>query len=110
MRLNDYQEAAKATANYPEGDAVIPPGLYPALGLNGEAGEVAEKVKKYWRDGNSYMATREGIKKELGDTLWYLSEVARQWELTLEEVAAANLAKLADRKARGALKGSGDER
>ncbi len=113
LTLNEYQDKAKATTDYPNGTGMtcqLPPGLYPALGLNGEAGEVAEKIKKYWRDNTGYIQTRELIKKELGDTLWYLSEVARQWELSLEEVAEANLFKLADRAARNVIKGSGDER
>jgi NTP pyrophosphatase (non-canonical NTP hydrolase) len=113
VNLNEYQNKAQSTANYPVGTGFttnLPPGLYTALGLNGEAGEVAEKIKKYWRDGGDFKEVRAAIKKELGDTLWYLSETARQWELTLEEVAQGNLEKLSGRKERGTLKGSGDDR
>jgi len=114
LTFNEYQEWAKATADYPgdrgDGKAAFVPGLYPALGLNGEAGEVAEKIKKFWRDGNAYDETRAAIRKELGDVLWYLSETARQWGIKLDDVAAGNIAKLADRKSRGVLAGSGDNR
>lgn len=80
---------------------------YLALGLNGEAGEVAEHIKKYIRD--SHVDTGAVI-KELGDTLWYLARLADELGYTLEEVAELNLLKLADRKERGVIGGSGDER
>lgn len=110
LTLDEYQEAARATAVYPTGDATIPPGMYPALGLAGEAGEVAEKIKKYWRDGLDFVETQRALVKELGDVLWYVSQLARDWDISLEYVAEQNLAKLADRKSRGVLKGSGDDR
>jgi len=108
MNLNEYQLKASETASYPT--VVGLPGLYPALGLNGEAGEVAEKIKKFWRDRGSFADTKAAIRKELGDVLWYVSEVAREWGLELEDVAAANLEKLASRRDRGVLAGSGDNR
>ena len=103
MTFNDYQAAAKKTAIYHEQHRVI----YPALGLAGEAGEVAEKVKKWIDDGN---VDPDAVKKELGDVLWYVAAVASDLGLTLDEVAAANVQKLESRAARGTLGGSGDNR
>lgn len=88
---------------------------YPALGLAGEAGEVAEKVKKLLRDTNIDMTdipedkARE-IAKELGDVLWYVANLAADLHYTLDEIAEMNLAKLSDRADRNVLKGSGDNR
>ncbi len=114
MDFNEYQKKAASTANYPVGTPDgLPPGLYTALGLNGEAGEVAEKIKKLWRDGLGALSrddVRDAIRKELGDVLWYLSETARQWDIELEDVAHTNLSKLASRASRGVLHGSGDNR
>lgn len=113
MLLNEYQERAAATdGGTPAHDGAgrILPGLYNVLGLNGEAGEVGEKIKKYARDGGDFIQTRAAVQKELGDVLWYLAAVARNWMLTLEEVAQGNLDKLAARKAAGTLSGSGDSR
>jgi NTP pyrophosphatase (non-canonical NTP hydrolase) len=78
------------------------------LGLVGEAGEVAEKVKKYIRDGT--MPTQEDMVKELGDVLFYVAALSTYWGVSLSEVAERNLAKLYSRKARGVLGGSGDNR
>jgi len=103
MRFNEYQEEAKKTAIYPEQYKVV----YPALGLAGEAGEVAEKVKKHIRDG---VLNVEDLKKELGDVLWYVSALAADLDLDLDDVAAANLEKLRSRRARGVIVGSGDNR
>jgi len=112
MNFNEYQRLAASAAAYPDGlgTATLPPGLYPALGLNGEAGEVAEKIKKFWRDKLSREDVRAAIIKELGDVLWYTSEVARCWDIELDEVAHTNLSKLASRRTRGVISGSGDER
>lgn len=113
MTLNEYQLEAMKTAVYP---TLGHPIVYPVLGLNGEAGEVAEKVKKLFRDRN-YVPGDElpaefcrVILKELGDVLWYVSETARQAGYTLEEVATHNIEKLTSREIRGVLHGSGDER
>ena len=108
MELNEYQTLAFATAVYDRSLAV----LYPALGLAGEAGETANKVKKMFRDDGGVLteAKRQEIKKELGDVLWYVAGLAHDAGLTLDEIAEANIAKLGGRKERGTLRGSGDNR
>lgn len=106
MDFNEYQQEASATAIYPGRQGTIEVRAYLALGLNGEAGEIAEKVKKEIRDGYTTM----GMADELGDVLWYLSELARQSGISLEYVARRNLEKLASRQERGVIGGSGDDR
>ena len=109
MDLNIYQAAARETAAYPDvGNNLI----YPTLGLTGEAGEVADKVKKVLRDRGGVFdpETREAIKLELGDVLWYVSQLSSELGYDLEEVASTNLAKLSSRAARGRIAGSGDQR
>jgi NTP pyrophosphatase (non-canonical NTP hydrolase) len=108
MDLNDYQQAARRTAIYPDHHRV----LYPALGLASEAGEVAGKIKKVLRDqdGDFGRAPSETIRDELGDVLWYVAALAGDLGLSLEDVATANLAKLASRHERGRLSGGGDRR
>jgi len=101
MTFEEYSKRAHATAIYPEGLA------YPALGLAGEAGEVAEKVKKKLRDGKF---DEKLFHKELGDVLWYLNELCLATGTTLSEIAEINVDKLESRQARGKLQGSGDER
>jgi NTP pyrophosphatase (non-canonical NTP hydrolase) len=88
------------------------PGAYPALGLAGEAGEVADKIKKLYRDhaGVATYEFREQLKKELGDVLWYLDDLASDFGFTLKDVARENIVKLKSRKERGVLGGSGDNR
>jgi NTP pyrophosphatase (non-canonical NTP hydrolase) len=109
MELDAYQRAARGTARYPD---VGRNPIYPTLGLCGEAGEVAEKVKKVIRDrGGAFdEATRSALRLELGDVLWYVAQLAAELELPLSEVAAANLEKLGSRAARGVLGGDGDNR
>jgi NTP pyrophosphatase (non-canonical NTP hydrolase) len=109
MKLSDYQTKARATAKYP----VIAHGvIYPTLGLTNEAGEVAGKIKKIFRDKNGVIgeSEREMLKAELGDVLWYLAQVATELELSLDEIAEYNLAKLLDRQERGKIQGDGDNR
>jgi len=101
--LNEYQRKAVSFAIYPDTHKV----LYPALGLCGEAGEVAEKVKKQIRDG---VFNRYEVAKELGDVLWYLSNIANDIGYSLKEIANINVDKLTGRKGRGVIKGSGDNR
>ena len=86
--------------------------IYPTLGLTGEAGEVADKVKKVIRDREGVFDadTREAIKLELGDVLWYVAQLASELGYDLNEVADANLQKLSSRAARGRIGGSGDQR
>lgn len=109
MELNDYQLRARATARYPQAGANP---IYPTLGLCGEAGEVADKVKKVLRDqGGHFDATvLEGLKLELGDVLWYVAQLASELGYDLEAIASANLAKLASRAERDVIGGSGDRR
>ncbi len=109
MDFNDYQKAALKTAIYPnQGNNFV----YPVLGLNGEAGEVAEKAKKIIRDKGGVFDGEDiaDIRKELGDVLWYLAVTADEFGLTLGEVAKCNLSKLGSRAERGVLGGSGDDR
>ncbi len=86
--------------------------IYPTLGLAGEAGEVAEKVKKVIRDKGGVFDNdaRAAIAKELGDVLWYVAQIASELSLDLSNVAQGNLDKLADRAQRGQLQGNGDNR
>jgi NTP pyrophosphatase (non-canonical NTP hydrolase) len=84
--------------------------VYPFFGLAGEVGEVMEKMKKCIRDGTPRTELREFLKKELGDVLWYINALAHEFDLTLEEIAIANVEKLESRKARDQLHGSGDDR
>jgi NTP pyrophosphatase (non-canonical NTP hydrolase) len=109
MTLSDFQRRSRATAVYPgAGDNL----LYPTLGLCGEAGEVAEKVKKMVRDDGGELTAqrRAALGAELGDVLWYVAQLATEAGLDLGEVAEANLAKLRSRQERAVLQGSGDER
>lgn len=107
--LEDYQRLSRSTwSNIPTDHPIV----YPTLGLANEAGEVAGKVKKIFRDrgGTIGDAEREALKGELGDVLWYLTQICTELGLTLEEVASANLKKLASRQRRGTLYGEGDKR
>ena len=105
MKLNDYQDEARKTAIYPIDDGLT----YTALGLCGEAGEVAEKIKKFIRGDNS-ISLKEDLLYELGDVLWYLSNLAFELNYTLEDVAKVNLDKLGVRMKNDKIKGSGDNR
>ena len=112
MEFNTYQHRAHKTAIYPRGDALS----YLALATNGEAGEIAEAVKKLIRDDGVQAAAdipeeKGGLLcKEIGDVLWYLSELASYLGKGLDDIAEENLEKLASRQRRGVLGGSGDER
>jgi len=109
MEFKEYQEKSRKTAVYPNKGKNF---IYPTLGLAGEAGEVAEKIKKVLRDKNGVIdnETKEMIKKELGDVLWYVSQLATELGLSLDDVVGSNIDKLYDRMKRGKLKGSGDNR
>ena len=97
------------TALYPK---ITESFVYPTLGLCGEAGEVAEKIKKIFRDDQGIVSKekKREIAKELGDVLWYLSQIASEFELSFDEVAQLNIKKLKSRLKRGRLNGSGDNR
>lgn len=109
MTFNEYQNESRKTAIYPNAGKNF---IYPTLGLAGEAGEVAEKIKKVLRDKNGIVdnTTKTEIAKELGDVLWYLSQISAELGLSLDEVATENLKKLFSRKNRGVISGSGDNR
>jgi NTP pyrophosphatase (non-canonical NTP hydrolase) len=109
MDLNDYQAAALSTAIYPNRGANF---AYPALGLAGEAGEVADKLKKVIRDNDGVLIdqVRNAVAKEIGDVLWYVSVLAFEMGYDLNKIAQINIDKLNSRKERGVLSGSGDNR
>jgi NTP pyrophosphatase (non-canonical NTP hydrolase) len=109
MHFEEYQEQAKTTALY---ESLEKQRVLTTLGLAGESGEVAEKMKKFFRDqkGQVNEEFRMNLKKELGDVLWYIAMLADAFDLGLEEIAGHNLQKLSSRKDRGVLHGSGDHR
>ena len=108
MDFNDYQQEARKTAIYPADMKVV----YPAIGLAGETGEVAEKVKKCIRDNGGVFEEerRVAVAKELGDVLWYLSAIASDLGYTLDDIARMNIEKLRSRASRAQLHGEGDNR
>lgn len=111
MTFGEYAKRAAKFAVYPHaGQQHTMSRVYATLGLTGEAGEVAEKVKKFIRDNVPEPHYKVDVLLELGDALWYLTRVANEHGWTLEEVAAANIKKLEDRKQRGTLHGEGDGR
>ena len=109
MDFNDYQTKSRKTAGYP---AIGHPVIYPTLGLVNEAGEVAGKIKKVFRDkdGQINAETRDALKAELGDVLWYIAQVATELDLSLNDIAEYNINKLYDRLERGKIRGDGDNR
>jgi len=109
MNLNDYQRAALRSANPKDKHNEF---FHLILGLVGESGEIAEKIKKLVRDQDSDLTKLDvdDLTKELGDVLWYVAVIANYFDVPLEEVAKRNIAKLASRKERGLLSGSGDNR
>lgn len=122
MTFNEYSKLMRPTAFYPKmGDNFV----YPALAAAEEAGELAGKVKKLWRDFNlmgqadlihsarlhpEVQKLYDGALKEIGDVLWYLDAMAAELGTTLEQCARLNVEKILDRQARGTLSGSGDNR
>ena len=108
--FDDYQKQSKKTALYPTiGQHRV---LYPTLGIADEAGEVVGKIKKVFRDKQGIFVDEDitEIKKELGDVLWYLTQIATDLGIELKDVAKANIEKLYSRYDRGVLGGSGDNR
>ncbi len=109
MDFEEYQKESKKTAKYPNAGNDI---IYPTLGLASESGEVAGKIKKVIRDKGGIIddVTKDDIKKELGDVLWYVSQIASELKLDLNDIAKANLEKLFSRLERNKIQGEGDNR
>ena len=108
LSMDGYQELANLTAIYPSDVGM----MYCALGLCGESGEVADKLKKVIRDNNGELSdeVRLQVGKELGDVLWYVANLSTELGFSLEEIARMNIEKLRSRSERGVLGGNGDER
>lgn len=108
MTIKEYQTETKKTAIYPENNAIN----YLTLGLVSEAGEFAGKIKKVIRDNNGIIAYNKKIELayELGDICWYISQLSNELDIDLETILVKNIEKLNDRKERGVLGGSGDNR
>ena len=104
--LNNYQMQARKFAIYPERMKIT----YPALGLAGEAGEVADKVKKIFRDDRDDARFKGEIAKEIGDVLWYCAALASDLDMSLSVIAKQNKDKLEARLKKGTIQGSGDKR
>lgn len=109
MNFNEYQKLSRETAVYPDVGKNF---IYPTLGLASEVGEISNKIKKALRDDGGLMTDqrKEVIKRELGDVLWYISQLSSELDLSLDEVAKLNIEKLKSRKERGVLGGDGDNR
>jgi len=109
MDFEEYQKISRKTAIYPDKDNNF---VYVTLGLIGEAGEVAEKIKKVLRDNNGILdeERKQALKKELGDVLWYLAQLSTELGLSLDDIACFNIEKLSLREQRGTLHGDGDNR
>lgn len=113
MDFNEYQKKSRETALYPNSGDNLP---YLALGITGEAGEVSEKVKKFIRDGRSASIAdldeeqKKNLAYEVGDVLWYITQIATELGIDLEDIAKMNIEKTHSRKHRGKLGGSGDNR
>jgi NTP pyrophosphatase (non-canonical NTP hydrolase) len=104
--INNYQMQAREFAIYPAHMKVV----YPALGLAGEAGEVADKVKKIYRDDRTDARFLAEIAKEIGDVMWYCAALANDLGFDLQQIAEMNMYKLKSRRATGKIGGSGDDR
>ncbi len=111
MDFDEYQKQASQTATFNKDDADYIR-MYLSMGLAGESGEVVEKVKHVIRDVNGVLTDekREEIKKEIGDVLWYLSQLSRVLGISFQEAAELNITKILDRQKRGVLKSEGDNR
>ncbi len=110
MTFDDYQKKAKTTLL--KGPDTLTDVIHMALGIAGEGGEVSERVKKLIRDNNGDLSKldKADISKEIGDVLWYLAVLCDILDISFDDVAEKNLEKLASRKVRGKLRGSGDNR
>ena len=113
MQFSEYQKKSRVTAKYPDIDNNF---VYPTLGLVGEAGELAEKVKKLMRDKQMFTPSevtddvKAEILKELGDVMWYTAQLATEFGVDLDAVAAQNIEKLHSRLDRDQINGDGDNR
>lgn len=109
MTFDEYQKLAQITAIYPNKGNNL---AYPTLGLCGEAGEVAEKLKKIMRDKGGHIESNDvhDIAMELGDVLWYITAICFELGVPLETIAGMNIQKLSRRQSRGKLHGQGDNR
>lgn len=119
LSFEEYQKHAADTARYPKvfvqqenGSLLEANFIYPSLGLGGETGEVLEKIKKIVRDQRGAVTNenRVAITKEIGDVLWYVASICKEFGLDMGDVAQTNLNKLAARAVKGTLGGSGDDR
>lgn len=109
MTFNEYQQKTKERAIYPlVGEKYV----YPLIGIMGETGEIAEKIKKSLRDKDGIIdeQLKQDLKKELGDVLWYLSQLATELDLELNDIVKANLEKIESRHKRNVMHGEGDDR
>ncbi|WKZ25643.1 MAG: nucleoside triphosphate pyrophosphohydrolase family protein [bacterium] len=107
--FDEYQKFCKSTAVYPKiGKSFV----YPLIGLQGEVGEVSEKIKKLFRDDKGILTKEKKVEitKELGDVLWYVSQLSTEFNLRLSDIVKGNIEKLSSRKERGKIHGSGDNR
>ncbi len=108
MTFDEYQVEANKTAQYPKESALY----YCGLGLAGEAGEVAEKLKKVIANDGGVLTEekKDNLKKEIGDVLWYTAQLATELGISFEAIAQGNLDKLSDRLGRGVILSDGDNR
>lgn len=109
MNFDEYQKKSRETAQYPD---IGKNYLYPVLGLCGESGEVAEKFKKLIRDKNNVLTDdyKAEIKKELGDIIWYIAQIATELGISFDDIAETNIEKIMSRMERSKINGNGDNR
>lgn len=109
MNFDEYQKESRKTAQYPDLGKNY---LYPVLGLCGESGEVAEKFKKLIRDKNNVLTDdyKAEIKKELGDIIWYIAQIATELGISFDDIAETNIEKIMSRMERSKINGNGDNR
>lgn len=112
MEFNEYQEKIIKYDTFSKCDLKEVGFIEKVLGLAGEAGETADKIKKILRDKNGVLTDEDriGVTKELGDVLWYLASIARYLDIPLSEIAVSNITKLEDRYQRNKIHGTGDNR
>jgi len=110
MTLDEYQKEALVTAIFSGNE--LKDLSHWVLGVSGESGEIAEKVKKIIRDFDGHVSdeTKVELAKEIGDVLWYLAVLAKHLGVNFDEIGTGNIAKLRSRQARGVIQGNGDNR